>query len=407
MAGCGQRGQHAGGGDADGEDHTPEAAAEEAELIGVGRIHDECQHDSDHHSTDADADHPQSAAVESTAVALHRFVAGSAPCRDACQRPDGDDCPPQPIRCRAVGRQEHDEAEQRRRNSTGERTGRRPRRRLGPSRVAHLQQPQQQCDAGQYEQPRPRPVAAVPDVLVADPLGAEDVVPEGVALRLIETLDDDLVGEQLAEAELGTDEDEERAQRHDEAGQRRAFDQRAVEPADRQCEAQRQRHGQVQAEARAPELAHLAAHQNDEYGGGAGHRARRQVELAADHQQRHRHRHDAEQRCDVEEVGCAPGGAEGLRCQPEQQPHAGEAQQRTYLRTGEQLLDGPAIREPFIGPAGGEGRHGEGYLVPSLTSAATSAALSGVTKPGPVRIGKPPPAVFWFVACRCMRMTGM
>ena len=60
----------------------------------------------------------------------------------------------------------------------------------------------------------------------------------------------DLAGEQLGEAELGADQHEERAQGDDEAGQLGLLDDRAVEPADRQGEGQRQRHGDVERRAR-------------------------------------------------------------------------------------------------------------------------------------------------------------
>ena len=47
-----------------------------------------------------------------------------------------------------------------------------------------------------------------------------------------------------------------------------------------------------------------------------------------------------------------------------------------------------------------------GQRVPASTSALTSATFSASTKPGPVRMGRPPPAVLRLVAWRYMSTTG-
>ncbi len=124
-----------------------------------------------------------------------------------------------------------------------------------PSRVARRCRPIAQLedsgddqDGAADEQGRPQRVPALPHVIVADPRRGEDLAPEVVPVGFVEPLDGHLAGEQLGKAELGADQHEERAQGDDEAGQPGLLDDRAVEPADRQGEGQRERHGDVQGQ---------------------------------------------------------------------------------------------------------------------------------------------------------------
>ena len=64
----------------------------------------------------------------------------------------------------------------------------------------------------------------------------------------------------------------------------------------------------------------------------------------------------------------------------------------------DQKATGSAVAEPVIADVD--------QRVPAAESSLTAAALSGVTKPGPVSTGRPPPAWLALVASRYMRTTG-
>ena len=97
-----------------------------------------------------------------------------------------------------------------------------------------------------------------------------------------------------------------------------------------------------------PLVPDILGQQDHEHRRGARHRSRRQVELAADHQQRHGHGHDPEDRRHVQVVGRAGRRAEHVRQRPEEDPHRGGADQCADLGTHEQALDRPAERDPFV-----------------------------------------------------------
>ena len=116
-------------------------------------------------------------------------------------------------------------------------------------------------------------------------------------------------------------------------------DHEPVEPADGGGSEERGADGPADVDAVAHEE---ARHEPDLDGGRAGHDARRQVELATDHQQRHRRGHDACRSRDVEPVERGVGLAEGVAVAPEERPDDDGADQGADLRRDQP----PAHRAP-------------------------------------------------------------
>ena len=201
------------------------------------------------------------------------------------------------------------------------------------------------------------------------------------------------------------------------------------------------RDGEPEAESGTAELTGRLREHDHQDAHRSGHGAGGEVELPTDHEERDGDGHDAERRRVVDQVGCTVGGAERDRDGPEEDPDADDTDERADLGSNEQSLENAAVGEPLVAAlrhgtgrccdgrishraeipqnqvramdvCGGcrpsrAGTHrtrwsvrsptGDDQRVPAATRALTSAAFSGVTKPGPVRIGMPPPAVFWFV----------
>ncbi len=185
-------------------------------------------------------------------------------------------------------------------------------------------------------------------MVVADVRPGEDLLPEFEAVGFVEAGDRHLVGEAFGEAELGADQSEEHAERHDEAREPGLLHDRPVDPADEHGEGERERHGEVKADAGVAQVGQVLGDHDDHDRGGARHGTRAQVELAADHQQGDRHGHDAEGGGYIEVV-LGPGRrAEHSTDEPEEHPDPGGAHERTDLGSDEQALDRPAGTHAFI-----------------------------------------------------------
>ena len=201
-------------------------------------------------------------------------------------------------------------------------------------------------------------------------------------------------GDDLGEAEVDALQDEERRERDDEARQLRLHHHEAVEEADAGGEGERDDDRRPHAEAP------LGGQQAEQQAGRAGHHAGRQVELAADHQQRDDDGHDAQRRGDVGPVGDAAERAEAPRRGGEEQPDGQRADQRAQLRSAQQLRDEADLGQPVVDDADrrrrgrrlGHVRLGH-QRSPLSANFWTWAAFSFVTRLGPVRTGWPPPIV--------------
>ena len=209
------------------------------------------------------------------------------------------------------------------------------------------------------------PVAGVPDMLVADPLPGEDLVEQAVSLvadaiflgvdgEVVELADLNLIDDQLRETELGALQNEEGPQGHDEARERCSVDEEAVPPTESEGGEQRDRQGDPETETCAGCFAGDVADQQDgqdaERARGG---ARREIEFAADHQQRDGDRHDAK-RCGglVEDRLGTTGLAELDRDGPEENPHSDSANGCTDLGSNECSLEDPSVRQPLVGVRG-------------------------------------------------------
>ena len=120
---------------------------------------------------------------------------------------------------------------------------------------------------------------------------------------------------------------------------------------------ERERHHDRGPHREAP-LRREQAHQQP---GRAGHHAGGEVELAADHQQRDRDRHDPERRGDVGPVGDAAERAERVRRDPEERADDQRAEQRAELRAPQQARPSRpmfARRSSATGTAGAAPRRG-------------------------------------------------
>ncbi len=338
-------------------------------VIGVHRGGDD---DGGEEAGDADADVPDHLRGHDDVAAIgHRL---EAPVTEADQPHDGagsDEGRTEVVAADPVGLVEHDDADHDAGRAAGEHWDAERVGVAAAARELHLGEGQDDQGDRQDDQDEEHAIALTPLVVVALPLAGEDRSPEVVAARLADVADLDLVDDQLREAELGADEDEEGTEGDDEARQGRAFDEHAVPVADRHREQERQRDRQPQVEAGAAALAHFERQHDDQDAHRTGHGAGGEVELATDHQHRHRNGHDAERRGrEVDEAGSAAGGAERDGDRPEEDPEAEHADHGADLRSDEEALEDPAVRQALVGAgpvvgvvSGGVGRRCRGRVV--------------------------------------------
>ena len=258
LAGGDEDGEHAGEAEPDGQQRPAEGVGDEhadgARGVGVRQGGDD----------DADGDRQQAEHGQSTGAVLERHPATATERREPPHRPaehgdqdaGAEEDAVDDVLLHAVAVEEAVEP-----GEGDHHSDRRGDQTLGVALLGAAVAQLEDTDGDQRhtgdEQDRPRHVAVLPQVVVADPRGGEDLAPEVVAVGLVQPFDDDLAGQQPGEARLGADQDEERAQRDDEAGQAGLVDHRPVEPADHHGEGERERDGDEQREPGTAELADL------------------------------------------------------------------------------------------------------------------------------------------------------
>ena len=152
----------------------------------------------------------------------------------------------------------------------------------------------------------------------------------------------DLTRNQFGHREIDTGEHQQRAQRDQEAGDLGLHHQIPVEKPDRQRDDQRQPRPRPQIQMQV-----VGQHRRGERTRGHRH-PRRQVELAADHQQRHRTRHDPDRRAGVQHRGQRLGLPERRGNDQKENEDRHRTDRRTHLRTNKQALHTIAFLDPFV-----------------------------------------------------------
>ena len=358
--------RHEGDDDGDGEAGATTEIEGFGEILTVLRIHPGADEDGGDETDDAGDErcrHPVGAA--SCRVALRvRDVTPHAPADEADEHSRADEGSTDGVRAGAIGVVELPDA--------GEAEGDTDDDTDEAGRVHHILAAEVEFVDGEHDKREAgegtdgvHPVAGVPDVLVADPLPGEDLVEQAVSLvadaiflgvdgEVVELADLNLIDDQLRETELGALQNEEGPQGHDEARERCSVDEEAVPPTESKGGEQRDRKGDPETETCAGCLAGDVADQQDgqdaERARGG---ARREIEFAADHQQRDGDRHDAK-RCGglVEDRLGTTGLAELDRDGPEENPHSDSANGCTDLGSNECSLEDPSVRQPLVGVRG-------------------------------------------------------